>query len=133
VTTNAPGLAHAYLAATAATPRANAICERMIGTVRREVLDRLLIINERHLNLLGSNTRSGRQPASSRSSVGLSGGDLVLVRESAEDLFSADSVVGEVDRLRRRCLSWPTATTSTCGSARSSSGSATPRGDCCER
>jgi len=31
-------------------PRANAICERMIGTLRREVLDRMLIINERHLN-----------------------------------------------------------------------------------
>jgi transposase InsO family protein len=30
-------------------PRANAICERMIGTLRRELLDRLLIINERHL------------------------------------------------------------------------------------
>ena len=30
-------------------PRANAICERMIGTLRREVLDRLLIINEHHL------------------------------------------------------------------------------------
>jgi putative transposase len=31
------------------TPRANAICERMIGTLRREVLDRLLIVNEHHL------------------------------------------------------------------------------------
>ena len=50
MTTNAPGLAHAYLAATTATPRANAICERMIGTLRREVPGRLLIINERHLN-----------------------------------------------------------------------------------
>jgi putative transposase len=30
-------------------PRANAICERMIGTLRREVLDRMLIVNERHL------------------------------------------------------------------------------------
>jgi transposase InsO family protein len=30
-------------------PRANAICERMIGTLRRELLDRLLIVNERHL------------------------------------------------------------------------------------
>jgi transposase InsO family protein len=30
-------------------PRANAICERMIGTLRREVLDRVLIVNERHL------------------------------------------------------------------------------------
>jgi hypothetical protein len=31
-------------------PRANAMCERMIGTLRREVPGRLLIINERHLN-----------------------------------------------------------------------------------
>jgi len=30
-------------------PRANAICERVIGTLRREVLDRLLIVNEHHL------------------------------------------------------------------------------------
>jgi putative transposase len=27
----------------------NAICERIIGTLRREILDRLLIINEHHL------------------------------------------------------------------------------------
>ena len=27
----------------------NAICERMIGTLRREVLDRVLIVNEHHL------------------------------------------------------------------------------------
>ena len=30
-------------------PRANAICERLIGTLRREVLDHLLILNEAHL------------------------------------------------------------------------------------
>jgi putative transposase len=30
-------------------PRANAVCERMIGTLRREVFDRLLIVNEQHL------------------------------------------------------------------------------------
>jgi len=30
-------------------PRANAVCERMIGTLRRELLDRMLIINEHHL------------------------------------------------------------------------------------
>jgi transposase InsO family protein len=30
-------------------PRANAICERMIGTLRRELLDRMLIVSEHHL------------------------------------------------------------------------------------
>ena len=29
-------------------PRANAIAERFVGTVRRGLLDRLLIINQRH-------------------------------------------------------------------------------------
>jgi putative transposase len=30
-------------------PRANAIAERWIGTVRRELLDQMLILNRRHL------------------------------------------------------------------------------------
>jgi putative transposase len=30
--------------------RGNAICERIIGTLRRELLDRLLIVNEHHLH-----------------------------------------------------------------------------------
>jgi putative transposase len=31
-------------------PQANAIAERWIGTVRRELLDRILIVNRRHLD-----------------------------------------------------------------------------------
>ena|SRR6266542_3790724 len=30
-------------------PRANSICERLVGTLRRELLDRMLILNETHL------------------------------------------------------------------------------------
>ena len=34
------------------TPRMNAICERVIGTLRRGVLDRTLIFSDRHLDLV---------------------------------------------------------------------------------
>jgi putative transposase len=37
------------LASPPQAPRANATCERVIGTLRRELLDRLLIANEHHL------------------------------------------------------------------------------------
>src|SRR3712207_8944082 len=31
------------------TPRANAICERLLGSVRRECLDHILVVSETHL------------------------------------------------------------------------------------
>ena len=37
------------LASPPQAPRANAICERVIGTLCRDLFDRLLIVNERHL------------------------------------------------------------------------------------
>jgi transposase InsO family protein len=37
------------LASPPQAPRADAVCERMVGTLRRELLDRLLIVNEHHL------------------------------------------------------------------------------------
>ena len=40
------------LASPPQAPRANAICERIVGTLRRELLDRLLIVNEHHLRQL---------------------------------------------------------------------------------
>ncbi|WP_343422603.1 integrase core domain-containing protein [Candidatus Flexifilum breve] len=33
-------------------PKANAVCERFVGSVRRECLDHLIILNERHLRRL---------------------------------------------------------------------------------
>ena len=60
------------LASPPQAPRANAICERIIGTLRRELLDRLLIVNEHHLRqvlteyLLHYNTARTAPLASSR-------------------------------------------------------------------
>ena len=43
-------------------PRANAICERLVGTLRREVLDRLLIVTSRHLEAVPHQSRKQHAP-----------------------------------------------------------------------
>jgi len=60
------------LASPPQAPRANAICERIIGTLRRELFDRLLIVNEHHLRrvlteYLGITTPPGRTVPSASS------------------------------------------------------------------
>jgi putative transposase len=45
-------------------PRANAIAERWVGTARRELLDRILIVNRRHLNGSADRVRGALQPSS---------------------------------------------------------------------
>ena len=46
-------------------PRANAICERVIGTLRRECLDRMLILGRRHLETVLAELRRALQLAPS--------------------------------------------------------------------
>ena len=35
-----------------AAPDANVICERFVGSLRRECLDHMLVLNQKHLNVI---------------------------------------------------------------------------------
>jgi transposase InsO family protein len=52
-------------------PRANAICERMIGTLRRELLDRILSVNQHHLRRILSKRGICLTPLDGTAALGL--------------------------------------------------------------
>jgi putative transposase len=77
------------------TPRANAVCERVIGTLRRECLDRMLILGRCHLETVLSEyvehynshrphrSLSQRAPSASRAALRLLGdSDLAKLRRT---------------------------------------------------
>jgi putative transposase len=57
-------------------PRAAAVCERMVGTLRRELLDRILIVSHTQLRRpartsVGSHVRNSHHPVGGQKSIGL--------------------------------------------------------------
>lgn len=74
-------------------PRANAICERLVGTLRREVFDRLLVLNQTHLANVLDEYRlhyNGHRPHQSRA-------------QRPPDLHAdPPSLPNLVDRIRRK-------------------------------
>lgn len=79
-------------------PKANAICERIVGTLRRELLDRMLIYNEAHARaVLAEYLRhyNGHRPHQSRQQ---------LSPDSAEPATPATVTNLQAHRIRRQRL-----------------------------
>ena len=75
-------------------PRANAICERVIGTIRRECLDRMLILGRRHLEAVLAEYVEHYNAHRPHRSLG---------QRAPSALDTAPALIGDVDlaRLRR--------------------------------
>jgi putative transposase len=67
------------------TPRANAFAERWIGTVRRELLDRMLILGQRHLEkVLAGHLALQSAPAAPRTRSSATAGSRPRTRSSGQ-------------------------------------------------
>jgi putative transposase len=81
-------------------PRMNAICERLVGTLRRELLDRLLILGETHLRAtlakyqVHYNTARPHQGIAQRVPVGEYDGALLAVADLGRERIHRRAVLG---------------------------------------
>ena len=77
-------------------PRMNAICERMVGTLRRELLDRLLILGERHLRAVLAEYQAHYNTARPHQGIGQS------VPDDERDAPRATMIDVDSERIRRK-------------------------------
>jgi transposase InsO family protein len=81
-------------------PRMNAICERLIGTLRRELLDRMLILGEAHLRTILAeyqvhyNTARPHQGIAQRVPDGERDGGILTVADLERERIHRKSVLG---------------------------------------
>jgi transposase InsO family protein len=81
-------------------PRMNAICERLVGTMRRELLDRMLILGETHLRAtlaeyqVHYNTARPHQGIAQRVPVGDYDGALLTVADLGRERIHRRAVLG---------------------------------------
>jgi transposase InsO family protein len=81
------------------TPRMNAICERLVGTLRREFLDRLLILGERHRRVVLIEYQAHYNMARPHQGIGQSEPD------DERDVSRATMIDVDSERIRRN-LCW---------------------------
>ena len=81
-------------------PRMNAICERLVGTLRREILDRVLILGEGHLRTILAeyqvhyNTARPHQGIAQRVPDGEHDGDHITVTDLDRERIYRKPVLG---------------------------------------
>ncbi len=98
-------------------PRMNAICERLVGTLRPELLDRLLVLGEAHLRIILAgyqvhyNTARPHQGIAQRAPDGEHDGGLLIVADLERETDPAKTRPGRPDQriLTRRLTSRRTA------------------------